>query len=319
MAVAKKYRLNEIQRAKIREKRKEQKISAETLSERINKSKAWIGQIERGRLSTIKEDDLINLLSVLYEMPTKAINKDFLNAFLNEDINILDNASWFDNEYFDLWKYCKNYNFDSLIRKSFKTIEHKLTILCKEPNKAKEKFIIWKTLNELIKNLEHSPDLVSLINCLKFYALDTASSEYKNSIYNRILDLYNELNSYYERNESSCIRYGYSSDNGDFSCIYTSIMEIIQDIAVANQILFNIISENKNVVKLIEDYNKLINSINNVCKTYYFSKIVLDELILNDTLIIDIIEKHLPKLQLLLKEINESKTDIEFKIEAKID
>ena len=57
--------------------------SAEEVSEMLGHHKSWLGQIERGRLVSIKEDDLTTLLSILLDVPKdELIAKDCLNNFI---------------------------------------------------------------------------------------------------------------------------------------------------------------------------------------------------------------------------------------------
>lgn len=79
-----KYKLLDSQRNFLRERRKIKHISAENLSAQLGKSKAWLGQIERGKLFSIKETSLVDLLSILYDVPKSAvINNSILINFLN--------------------------------------------------------------------------------------------------------------------------------------------------------------------------------------------------------------------------------------------
>lgn len=88
----KKYKLTNINRNSLRLMRKEQKLAAEDVSTRIGKSKAWLGQIERGKLQSIKKDDLSELLSIYYSNTTTTITKEdiiskgFLDEFLNSGL-----------------------------------------------------------------------------------------------------------------------------------------------------------------------------------------------------------------------------------------
>lgn len=59
-----KYVLSTRNRNTLRFMRKEKKFSADDISIQIGKSQAWLGQVERGKLQSIKKDDLIKLLSI---------------------------------------------------------------------------------------------------------------------------------------------------------------------------------------------------------------------------------------------------------------
>ena len=58
------YLLTSVSRTQLRSMRKSKGFSAENVSVEIGKSKAWLGQIERGKLLSIKKDDLIKLLLI---------------------------------------------------------------------------------------------------------------------------------------------------------------------------------------------------------------------------------------------------------------
>ena len=92
----KKYKLSDSQRDFIRHKRRESCISAEIFSEKyLRKSKAWLGQIERGKLLTIKETDLITILSVFYDISKDTvINSGMVNNFEKCNFTELDKSQY---------------------------------------------------------------------------------------------------------------------------------------------------------------------------------------------------------------------------------
>lgn len=59
-----KYRLSKEQREKLRKIRKEKHLAAEDVSVELGYSKAWLGQIERGKLQTIKQEELAKLIAL---------------------------------------------------------------------------------------------------------------------------------------------------------------------------------------------------------------------------------------------------------------
>ena len=79
-----KYILTEINRKELRSLRKNCGIAAEDVSVELGYSKAWLGQIERGKLQTIKQDDLAKILSLYCPewTPEEIIKKDIINNFL---------------------------------------------------------------------------------------------------------------------------------------------------------------------------------------------------------------------------------------------
>ena len=57
--------------------------SAEEVSEMLNHHKSWLGQIERGRLVSIKEEDLIKLLSILLDTSEdEIVSNDCVDNFI---------------------------------------------------------------------------------------------------------------------------------------------------------------------------------------------------------------------------------------------
>lgn len=75
--------LTDFHRNNLKELRKMKKIGAEELSTYIGHHKSWLGQIERGRLQSIKTNDLIALLSALTNYSQEAIiNNGILVNFI---------------------------------------------------------------------------------------------------------------------------------------------------------------------------------------------------------------------------------------------
>ena len=78
-----KYKLPDFVRGYLRKMRKDMQLSAEDISVELGYSKAWLGQIERGKLHSIKEADLVKLL--LIYLPDKTeddiIEKGILENF----------------------------------------------------------------------------------------------------------------------------------------------------------------------------------------------------------------------------------------------
>lgn len=70
-----KYILTDVHREYLKTKRQALCLSAETVSEKLNHHKSWLGQIERGRLNSIKKDDFIKLLSILWHLPEEMIEQ----------------------------------------------------------------------------------------------------------------------------------------------------------------------------------------------------------------------------------------------------
>lgn len=62
-----KIKLTDDQRKRLRELRKKANKAAEDVSVELGYSKAWLGQIERGKFQTIKQDDLLKLMTMFEE------------------------------------------------------------------------------------------------------------------------------------------------------------------------------------------------------------------------------------------------------------
>ena len=71
-----KYFLSEECRTQLRFLRQGVKMAAEDVSVALDHSKAWLGQIERGKLQSIKKKDLVRLLSIYTSTPEEEIESE---------------------------------------------------------------------------------------------------------------------------------------------------------------------------------------------------------------------------------------------------
>ncbi len=81
----KKYKLTETNRENLRLLRKKRNLAAEDVSVELGKSKAWLGQIERGKLQSIKYSDLVKLMALYFpdwspeDLKTNGVIQNYLN------------------------------------------------------------------------------------------------------------------------------------------------------------------------------------------------------------------------------------------------
>lgn len=85
-----KFILNNEIRSQLRSMRKKSKLTIEEVSAKLGKSRAWLGQIERGDLKGIKKEDLIKL-TTLYGSNCNIIGNQWINT--TEWGNFIDSQS----------------------------------------------------------------------------------------------------------------------------------------------------------------------------------------------------------------------------------
>lgn len=80
-----KFKLNDINRGYLRSLRKDRNMAAEDVSIELGRSKAWLGQIERGLVQTVKKYDLARIMAIYCPeyTPEDIISKGILNNYLN--------------------------------------------------------------------------------------------------------------------------------------------------------------------------------------------------------------------------------------------
>lgn len=81
--MTRKYKLSKLSCIKLKNMRKETKLTIEEVSLMIGKSKDWLGQIERGKLQGIKKDDLMKLFMIYSKIDNTYSTDDLLPMFQN--------------------------------------------------------------------------------------------------------------------------------------------------------------------------------------------------------------------------------------------
>lgn len=137
-----KYTLNDNHREFLRKLRNSRQLSAEEVSEKLNHHKSWLGQIERGRLASIKKDDLDRLLSILLDNPLSLIKESnasdsfYTSSFEPQEVdnNILHKLS----DTIDEILPTKLNSTSSYIKNKMKQITN---IFCEEQKSTESQFI----------------------------------------------------------------------------------------------------------------------------------------------------------------------------------
>lgn len=70
----------------LRKLREQLELSVESVSKAINKSSAWVGQVERGRFVSVKKPTLIALLKVLYRNADTFDDDSLLERFMDDAV-----------------------------------------------------------------------------------------------------------------------------------------------------------------------------------------------------------------------------------------
>lgn len=150
-----KYHLYDKHRQFLKDKRgiKGKGYSAEEVSEMLGHHKSWLGQIERGRLVSIKQEDLINLLSILLDLPKEKISDDMLekfkynyDPFYEEPKEPLIDKIW--DKIFDIFPNSDISNISLELSDAFTTLNKAAKNL-----DSKERDIYWLMLYYFNKNL----------------------------------------------------------------------------------------------------------------------------------------------------------------------
>ena len=189
-----KYTLNDKHRELLRKMRNFRGLSAEEVSEKINHHKSWLGQIERGRLASIKKDDLDKLLSILLDNPLSSIiefnssDSFYTSIFETPEIdnNIMHKISNTINEILPV-----QYNSTSTFIKS--RMKKITNIFCNEQNNTHSQFIhTMMGLNQHLANVtENSNYALLFLN----FPLDAIFKKYKDNP-EIILEIYDHIKYY---------------------------------------------------------------------------------------------------------------------------
>ncbi len=305
-----KYKLNDKQRDFLRSKRESMHLAAEIVSkEYLNKSKGWLAQLERGRFASIKESDLILLLSVLYDVTTEDVmSNDILNGFLNIS-GKYDTKSWYNNSIWDCWIDFEDENLDTEIEKELSKFVSNIKSIAKTANTQKMKFIIWKTLQNMNMNCNYSFLLFSLINNVKLQGLDGLTKKHRSIEINNLFELFEKYNEYdYNKGLQSFID----------KTIQKALQEEISSITVCSNLLIQLMANPSNK-KLVADYNSYIQEINTLSQQYKFSDKCLSTISNYDTLVRDIANIFTPELLELRSSLQKKEEELSKSIDTKLE
>ena len=305
-----KYKLNDKQRDFLRSKRESLHLAAETVSkENLNKSKGWLAQLERGRFASIKESDLVLLLSILYDVTTKeVITNDILNDFLNIS-GKYDIKSWYNDSIWDCWIDFEDKNLDKEIKKELSKFISNIESVAEITDTQKMKFIIWQTLQNMNINCSYSFLLFSLINNVKLQGLDGLTQKHRAIEINNLFELFKKYNEYdYNKGLQSLI------DN----TIQKALQEEISCITVCSNLLIQLMANPSNK-KLVDDYNSCIQEINTLSQQYNFSDKYLSTISNYDTLVRDIANILTPELLELRSSLQKKEEAITKSIDMELE
>lgn len=182
--------LNDNVRAYLRNLRLDNKIdnkvlTAEELSLLIGKNRAWVSQIESGRLKTIRREDIIFFVNFFNQTDTSNTEKDielFLNS--NNDAlkdNALNNDNWDNVDTELIIDDSFNLLLDSLVN-SFNRIYVKLS--------KEEQRIMTNSIYALLENYNTNSTMTNRIIGLPFhYILDCSDNKLKTNFLNNLSNM----------------------------------------------------------------------------------------------------------------------------------
>lgn len=296
-----KYQLHPDHYRLIRNKRKELRISAENLSEQIGKAKSWLSQLERGVFATVKREDLLRLLRVLYASPIDQDEELLLRQFFNdvsnsyatqtkEDIDCSGLLDLVDYESMDL-----NSEFNAALDHLTKTIQSSFF----HTTDKKRKFSILQAIRIQDKNLHHSVILTNRLNSVPLFTLSNHNSETNDA---RIIEQIEDLNSSLLSDIDSRIAFFNLYNVSWLNNIVNSTVNAVKE---AIYVLLELLSPDADTHALREKYNSLIEEINLNCKTQCLSDIKLHSIGNTKIQHLDLTGKYLSNLQKLLQELTE--------------
>lgn len=275
----------------------------------FNKSKGWLAQLERGRFASIKESDLLLLLSVLYDVTTEDV---LTNGILNDFLNIsgrYDTKSWFNNRIWDCWINFEDKNLDTEIKKELSKFISNIESIAKITDTQKMKFIIWRTLQNMNMNCSYSFLLFSLINNIKLQGLDGLTKKHRAIEINNLFELFEKYNEY-DYNEGLQFFIG--------NTIQKALQEEISSITVCSNLLIQLMANPSNK-KLIADYNSYIQEINTLSQQYNFSDKCLSTISNYDTIIRDIANIFTPELLELRSSLQKKEEEVRKSIDTELE
>lgn len=192
-----KYALTDAHRDYIRKRRINHGYSAEFVSEQLKHHKSWLGQIERGRLNSIKKDDFENLLSILLDIPLTQFGETGVDeiyfGILNPDPpEIKDSILNKISETVESILPIQYSGWSPFIKAKMKDITN---IYCKEQNNNETQFIhTLKGLSQLQDNAETNSNYSLLFLSLPF---DKIFKKYEGQP-QKIMEIYDNINKYIE-------------------------------------------------------------------------------------------------------------------------
>lgn len=193
-----KYALTDAHRDYIRKRRTNLGYSAEFVSEQLNHHKSWLGQIERGRLASIKKEDFEKLLSILLTTPLSKIKEgnfveELYFSILNPEpseykANIFDKIS----DTIDTILPIQYSGWSPFIKKKMQKITD---IYCKEQNNNETQFVHTLTgLSQLYENAKTNSNYSLLFLT---FPLDKIFEKYKDNP-QIVLEIYDHISEYIE-------------------------------------------------------------------------------------------------------------------------
>ena len=156
--MTRKYELSKLSCLKLKNMRKETKLSIEEVSLMIGKSKDWLGQIERGKLQSIKKDDLMQLF-MIYSKIDNTYSMDTILPMFQHFVDELSEINNYDNTSGNKAIISKTLHHYE-VKVFFETVLHELFIYKTEPFSTLESAIEFsekeKSKGHLVKMYEIS-------------------------------------------------------------------------------------------------------------------------------------------------------------------
>lgn len=189
-----KYTLDDKHRNYLREKRISRHLSAEKVSENLHHHKSWLGQIERGRLVSIKKDELNQLLSILFDVPLSYITDgNFADLFYTSHFETEKSSNKIIDKLSDsIDEHLPNRlnSTSSYIRNKMKQITN---LFCDEQKNSESQFLNTMIgLGQFHINATENSNYTLLFLCLR---LNEIFKKYKDNP-EIILEIYDYIKSY---------------------------------------------------------------------------------------------------------------------------
>lgn len=185
-----KYKLTDINREHLRLIRKQRKLAAEDVSVELGFSKAWLGQIERGKLQTIKYHDLAKLMAIYFpewsaeKLKTNGVIQNYLDYGLpletmDEHLSKLDNLD-FTNIFYKCIEHSVTYEERE---KTFNGIQNLLDCIHDYPGVMSSFLLQVHSLHIILDNYSYLPSdqFYRCVNALITKTTHFLNEEYKHS------------------------------------------------------------------------------------------------------------------------------------------